>query len=158
MSDEVMARLVPILGDPATCPHGNPIPGSANLARTQRPLLALANTEPVQKVRFERLGEEVELDGTTLRNLDHAGFKPGADAMVTDKGPDGRLLLDAGGTGIVLGADVCQRLYVTVPRRSGTRSSRQAASGDHAPAGTRSDPADTAAIPSVYLARERSLA
>ena len=33
MSDEVMARLVLILGDPATCPHGNPIPGSANLRR-----------------------------------------------------------------------------------------------------------------------------
>ena len=29
ISDEVMARLVQILGDPATCPHGNPIPGSA---------------------------------------------------------------------------------------------------------------------------------
>ena len=29
MSDEVMTRLVQILGDPATCPHGNPIPGSA---------------------------------------------------------------------------------------------------------------------------------
>ena len=33
MSDEVMARLTQILGDPATCPHGNPIPGSANRPR-----------------------------------------------------------------------------------------------------------------------------
>jgi len=115
MSDEVMARLVLILGDPATCPHGNPIPGSANLARTLRPLLALADIEPGQKVRFERLGEEVELDGTTLRYLDDAGFIPGADAMVTDRGPDGTLLLDARGTTLVLGADLCQRLYVTVP-------------------------------------------
>ena len=29
ISDEVEARLIEILGHPATCPHGNPIPGSA---------------------------------------------------------------------------------------------------------------------------------
>jgi DtxR family Mn-dependent transcriptional regulator len=114
MSDEVMTRLVQILGDPATCPHGNPIPGSANLPETRLPQRALAGIEPGQKVRFERLGEEVELDGTTLRYLDDAGFIPGADAMVTNKGPDGTLLLDAGGTTLVLGADLCQRLFVAV--------------------------------------------
>jgi DtxR family transcriptional regulator, Mn-dependent transcriptional regulator len=114
MSDEVMARLVLILGDPATCPHGNPIPGSANVSGAPRSRLALADIEPGQKVRFERLGEEVELDGATLRYLDEAGFIPGADATVTNKGPDGTLLLDAGGTTLVLGADLCQRLYVVL--------------------------------------------
>jgi Fe2+ transport system protein FeoA len=74
----------------------------------------LADIEPGQHVRFERLGEEVELDGTTLRYLDEAGFIPGADATVTNKGPDGTLLLDAGGTTLVLGADLCQRLYVVL--------------------------------------------
>src|ERR1700742_4763837 len=29
ISDEVEARLIEILGHPTTCPHGNPIPGSA---------------------------------------------------------------------------------------------------------------------------------
>jgi hypothetical protein len=33
---------------------------------------------------------------------------------VTNKGPDGTLLLDAEGTTLVLGADLCQRLYVVV--------------------------------------------
>jgi len=114
MSDEVMTRLVQILGDPATCPHGNPIPGSANRQGDPSPQVPLAEIEPVQKVRFERLGEEVELDGMTLRYLDDAGFIPGAAATVTNKGPDGTLLLDAGGTTLVLGADLCQRLYVVV--------------------------------------------
>ena len=76
--------------------------------------MALAEIEPGQEVRFERLGEEVELDGTTLRYLDDAGFIPGATATVTNKGPDGTLLLDADGTTLVLGADLCQRLYVVV--------------------------------------------
>ena len=35
-------------------------------------------------------------------------------ATVTNKGPDGTLLLDADGTTVVLGADLCQRLYVAV--------------------------------------------
>jgi DtxR family Mn-dependent transcriptional regulator len=114
MSDEVMARLTQILGDPATCPHGNPIPGSANHPGESASQVSLADIEPGQKVRFERLGEEVELDGTTLLYLDEAGFIPGATATVTNKGPDGTLLLDADGTTLVLGADLCQRLYVVV--------------------------------------------
>ena len=32
ISDDVEARLVELLGDPATCPHGNPIPGSLSPA------------------------------------------------------------------------------------------------------------------------------
>jgi DtxR family Mn-dependent transcriptional regulator len=112
MSDEVMNRLVQILGDPATCPHGNPIPGSANLPGTPSQQMSLADMEPGVRVRFERLGEEVELDGTTLRYLDDAGFIPGAVATVTNRGPDGSLVLDTHGTTLVLGADLCKRLYV----------------------------------------------
>jgi DtxR family Mn-dependent transcriptional regulator len=114
MSDEVMTRLVQILDDPATCPHGNPIPGSAHSPTVPQPQVSLATIESGQKVRFERLGEEVELDGATLRYLDDAGFIPGATAAVTNKGPDGTMLLDADGTTLVLGADLCQRLYVMV--------------------------------------------
>jgi DtxR family Mn-dependent transcriptional regulator len=113
MSDEVMARLVDILGDPATCPHGNPIPGSANRVEDASSQVPLSDCEPGQKVRFARLGEEVELDGTTLRYLDEAAFIPGALATVTNRGPDGSLLLQANGTTVVLGADLCQRLYVS---------------------------------------------
>ena len=112
MSDEVMNRLVQILGDPATCPHGNPIPGSANLPGTPSQQVSLADMEPGVRVRFERLGEEVELDGTTLRYLDDAGFIPGAVATVTNRGPDGSLVLDTDGTTLVLGVDLCRRLYV----------------------------------------------
>jgi DtxR family transcriptional regulator, Mn-dependent transcriptional regulator len=114
MSDEVMARLTQVLGDPATCPHGNPIPGSANRPGTPVSQVSLTDVEPGQRVRFERLGEEVELDGTTLRYLDDAGFIPGAVATITNRGPDGSLLLDSDGTTLVLGAELCQRLYVLV--------------------------------------------
>ena len=112
MSDEVMTRLVEVLGDPATCPHGNPIPGSANRKPTAPAQVTLAQGAPGQRVRLERLGEEVELDGEILRYLDDRGFIPGATATVTAKGPDGTLVLEVGGTTLALGSDLCQRLYV----------------------------------------------
>ncbi len=112
MSDEVMTRLAEILGDPATCPHGNPIPGSANREPTASTQMTLAQSEPGQTVRFERLGEEVGLDGEILRYLEDGGFIPGATATVTAKSPDGTLLLECSGTTLALGSDVCRRLYV----------------------------------------------
>src|ERR1700742_925196 len=43
ISADVEEKLVKLLGDPATCPHGNPIPGSAHAADgpTSQPLTAL---------------------------------------------------------------------------------------------------------------------
>ncbi len=114
MSDEVMTRLVEILGDPATCPHGNPIPGSAHSPENPSPQMPLAESEPGQRVRFERSARRSSSMATTLLYLDEAGFIPGATATVTNKGPDGTLLLEADGTTVVLGADLCQRMYVVV--------------------------------------------
>ena len=44
ISDDVEARLVELLGDPATCPHGNPIPGSHSTAPSE-PTRPLADVE-----------------------------------------------------------------------------------------------------------------
>jgi DtxR family transcriptional regulator, Mn-dependent transcriptional regulator len=112
MSDDVEARLVELLGDPSTCPHGNPIPGSANRAATFSRQVRLAEAVPGQTVRFERLTEAVEQDGASLRYLDDAGFIPGSTATVTTRGPDGTLMLDVDGRMLALGNDLCQRLFV----------------------------------------------
>jgi DtxR family transcriptional regulator, Mn-dependent transcriptional regulator len=115
MSDDVETRLVELLGDPGTCPHGNPIPGSANYSSVESPQLRLAEAIPGQTVRFERLTEAVEQDGASLRYLDDAGFIPGATATVTTRSPDGTLLLDVDGRMLALGRDLCQRLFVVAP-------------------------------------------
>ena len=112
MSNEVEARLVALLGDPGTCPHGNPIPGSANRVSAPSRQVRLAEANPGQTVRFERLTEAVEQDGASLRYLDDAGFIPGTTATVTTCGPDGTLVLDVGGRILALGRDLCQRLFV----------------------------------------------
>jgi DtxR family transcriptional regulator, Mn-dependent transcriptional regulator len=112
MSDAVEARLVELLGDPGTCPHGNPIPGSANRATASSLQVSLADVPSGTTVRFERLTEEVELDGASLRYLDNAGFIPGTTATVSTRGPDDTLVLDIGGQTLALGRDLCQKLFV----------------------------------------------
>ena len=113
MSDEVEARLVDLLGDPGTCPHGNPIPGSANERAAHGAQVQLADVDPGSTVLFERLTEDVERDGASLRYLGEAGFIPGTSATVTTRGPDGTLVLDLGGQALALGRDLAQKLYVS---------------------------------------------
>jgi len=89
MSDEVEERIVVLLNNPATCPHGNPIPGSGG---PERDLTALAGSEPGDRVRLERVTEQVEVDLDALIYLDSHGFIPGVDAEVSAKAPDASAL------------------------------------------------------------------
>src|SRR5258707_15219668 len=64
ISAEVEAKLVELLGDPATCPHGNPIPGSVHRVDPV-PTVPLAQARP-GRVRVTRISEKIELDDTAL--------------------------------------------------------------------------------------------
>ena len=109
MSDEVEARLMEIMKNPSTCAHGNPIPGVAGPARD---LQALAETEPGDKVRLERVTEQVEVDQEALVYLDTHGFIPGVDAEVKARAPDGTLTLELDDGTIALGPALARLLYV----------------------------------------------
>jgi DtxR family Mn-dependent transcriptional regulator len=109
ISDEVEERLVALLGNPSTCPHGNPIPGtSARHPATK----ALAQSEPGERVRLERITEEVEIDTDSLTYLGTHGFVPGTDARVKAKAPDGTLTLELDKGTIALGPALAEQLYV----------------------------------------------
>lgn len=109
ISDEVEERLVILLGNPATCPHGNVIPGAGG---PDRDLSALAGSEPGDHVRLERVTEQVEVDLEALIYLDSHGFIPGADAEVRSKAPDGTLTLELEVGTIALGPGLASQLYV----------------------------------------------
>jgi DtxR family transcriptional regulator, Mn-dependent transcriptional regulator len=84
ISADVEEKLVLLLGDPGTCPHGNPIPGSASAPVT--PLGApLATTAP-GKVLVQRISEKVEIDDAAIAFLAQAQLIPGHDAIVV--GPE----------------------------------------------------------------------
>jgi DtxR family transcriptional regulator, Mn-dependent transcriptional regulator len=110
ISDEVEARLIEVLGNPSTCPHGNPIPGSGTTAVET---ILLSETRQGDHVRLARVTEQVEIDQDSLSYLSSNGFIPGTEATVTARAPDGTLTLDLGAKSIALGPGLAQQLFVT---------------------------------------------
>ena len=96
ISAEVEAKLVELLGDPATCPHGNPIPGSAH-----RPAHGATTTllEAVPgAVVVARISEELELDDDALGFVASAGLIPGSAVAVTGRDGDAVVVETATGS------------------------------------------------------------
>lgn len=119
MSDAVEARLVQLLDDPGTCPHGNPIPGSAHLVTDDGGQRALVEMAEGAHIRFARLTEELELDGDSLRYLGEAGFVPGRAATVRARSSDGTIVIDLGDRSLALGRDLCKKMFVVEVDSSG---------------------------------------
>src|SRR5581483_4042844 len=101
-------RLVKVLGNPATCPHGNPIPGSGAPPVQAAPLAAATQG---QRVRLVRVTEQVEFDLEALTYLDEHGFIPGAEATIARRGADGDLMLETQDGRLTIGAALAQQLY-----------------------------------------------
>ena len=116
ISDEVEARLVELLGDPATCPHGNPIPGSHSPAPSA-PVRPLGEAHAGERVRLFRISEEVESNLGSLALLNEGGFIPGVVAEVGERDPQGNVevTVEGGGEAIRVSRDLSDRLYVGAP-------------------------------------------
>jgi DtxR family Mn-dependent transcriptional regulator len=112
ISDEVEHRLVEVLDHPSTCPHGNPIPGAGAAAPRQRDLRMLADTAPGDRIRLERVTEQVEIDIESLTYLSEHGFIPGTDARVASRAPDGTLTVEVGSRAIAVGPGLAHQLFV----------------------------------------------
>jgi DtxR family transcriptional regulator, Mn-dependent transcriptional regulator len=111
ISDEVEERMTDILGDPATCPHGNPIPGSAR-AVDLSDLVTLQAAPRGREVVLRRLTEDLELDLDVMRFLEESGLMPGARIRVEAAAPDGTLTLSVNGRRVGLGANLADHLWV----------------------------------------------
>lgn len=111
ISDAVEERLTAMLDDPATCVHGNPIPGSKRPVdqRELRPLHALPEGT---SGRLERLTEDLELDLDVMRFLQDSGLMPGASLTVASVGPDGTRTLEVDGARVALGPEIADNLWV----------------------------------------------
>jgi DtxR family Mn-dependent transcriptional regulator len=115
ISDDVEARLVELLGDPATCPHGNPIPGSRSPALTSetRPLADVAEGE---RVRLLRISEEVEMNLGSLELLDEGRFIPGAVVRVGGRDGEGNVEVEVeGAAALRVSRELSDRLFVGAP-------------------------------------------
>ena len=110
ISSEVEEKLVELLGDPVTCPHGNPIPGSRHVEQLA-PSVPLSQAEP-GPVTIARISEKYEVDDEGLRLLAAARLVPGAGAEVLGHGPDGVHLRTSIGEHTVPD-DVAAQMYVS---------------------------------------------
>ena len=110
ISADVEEKLVQLLGDPATCPHGNPIPGTKRAVRPQA-TIALAKSE-AGKVTVARISEKLELSDDGLNFVATANLVPGATATVMGTEAGGvRVRTDSGEH--VVPTKVAEQLYVS---------------------------------------------
>jgi len=106
LTPNMEARLLTALGNPTTCPHGNPIPGLGKLAPDEFPL---DEAHAGDSLTISRITEEAEEDPRLMKYLQEHGVEPGArmtvreaeslNATVVLEGPRGPVSLGFGVAG-----------------------------------------------------------
>jgi DtxR family Mn-dependent transcriptional regulator len=112
LSDAVADRLDEVLGHPATCPHGNVIPGREPPYGV---LVALAELDAGRRAAVRRISEVAEHDAPqVLRDLERFGLTPGRELTVGDRGAGlGAVpVLVAGGEMVPLGPEIARLVWV----------------------------------------------
>ncbi len=111
ISEPVEAAIVRVLGDPTTCPHGNPIPGARYVAP---PSVPLSDVTVGAGFTVSRIPEELEFTPGLLEFLEDADVVPGRNGTITAASPDGTTTVEIDGRAIGIGAFASQRILVTV--------------------------------------------
>jgi DtxR family Mn-dependent transcriptional regulator len=106
MSPEMEERLVRVLGDPQTCPHGNPMPGT--IPRPTRPLERLQTGE---RATVERIPDQFEHEPGFLEYLDTQGVRPGVTLEMIEQRP-GLLRVGVNGTARSLRPDCGHKVWM----------------------------------------------
>lgn len=110
ISADVEEKLVELLGDPATCPHGNPIPGTGRRV-SDSPGTRLADAE-AGAVTVTRISEKLELDDDGLRLLAGARLIPGCRADVIARTERGVTVKTSAGERTIP-SEVAELMYVS---------------------------------------------
>ncbi len=104
--EEAMSR---VLGDPTTCPHGNPIPGASYEAPDTSPL---SEIEVGAGFTVDRIPEELEFTPGLLDFLEENDLVPGSRGVLTAMSPDGTATVEIDGRTIGVGAFATDRILV----------------------------------------------
>jgi DtxR family Mn-dependent transcriptional regulator len=118
MSDDLARRISERLGNPLTCPHGNPIPGNASSGLAflkEQNAYRLSQVLPGTTVRVVLISEVVEDESEVLRQLAATGIHPGARLTVTDRTESGDLAFEAGDRQRSIALDLASKIWVADP-------------------------------------------
>jgi DtxR family Mn-dependent transcriptional regulator len=109
ISANVEKRLMVLLGDPVTCPHGLPIP-PADLSEPLRPGVPLAQLTTGDTATVTEVTEELS---EMLRYLGQIGVRPGAEVRIVDKAPlGGPMTIDVGETRNAISLELARTISV----------------------------------------------
>ena len=112
ISPAVEKAMFDKLGNPDTCPHGNPIPGTGYTAPAVT--LPLSGVDAGQSFTVLRIPEELEYQPRQLEFLETVGLMPGRQGKMLSVAPDGTSTVDIGEAPVGVGADTADRILVTV--------------------------------------------
>ena len=112
LNDKVELAINRLLGGPTTCPHGNPIPGSAY---TEPDVVTLTEVEVGTVFTVTRIPEELEFAPGVLEFLEENLVKPGMAGEVTAASPDGTVTLNIEGRHVGIGPFAASRILVSLP-------------------------------------------
>lgn len=106
--DDVADRLEEALGNPTTCPHGNPIPSKSGEIKEEEAI-------PIQDASIGDYFEIVKVaeEEGMLQYLDSLSLKPGVSLKIEEKAPfDGPITLIVSGRRYSIGRKVASQIWV----------------------------------------------
>ena len=111
MSEDVEKAIERVLGNPTTCPHGNPIPGTNYQPPAAMPLSQVGIG---QSFTVSRIPEELEFTPGMLEFLEEYNLIPGGYGTVAGFGATGDMTLEVNGTQVEVESFATQRILVTL--------------------------------------------
>ncbi len=114
ISPSLERKIADKLGNPDTCPHGNPIPTEAGEIATPDDL-SLSDVDPPARVTVTRITDENKL---LLLRLVSLGIMPGEELQVKARAFRGLpVIVSVRGSEIALGSDVASKIRVVPSHR-----------------------------------------
>lgn len=110
ISPTVETALQRVLGEPTTCPHGNPIPGTDYLAPSA---VALSTLAVGAAFTVSRIPEELEFTPGLLAFLESSSLLPGTVGCVAALADDGETVVEIDGRSVTIEPFVTRRILVT---------------------------------------------
>jgi DtxR family transcriptional regulator, iron-dependent repressor len=119
VSDVVEQRLYEVLGRPATCPHGNPIPGYSEAAEKE---VRLSSLNTGDRATLTRVSEVAEREAPRLLAYLHdRNLTPEREISVMETDEVGKTLrVNVGGSEVTLSHETASRVWA-VPNRPNPR-------------------------------------
>lgn len=106
-------KIMELAGNPKTCPHGSPIPGTGY--RLSSELESLASLKPGDQAAIVFISEELEEDRELMVYLERSKMMPGGSLKIIEASPStGVMVVEREGQNVPLGLPIAAKIRVKV--------------------------------------------